>query len=153
MPIFDRFGRWDSVGSVIVSFNWQFFPLFPSTPNSLYRAFYTLNRTSEYFRAIPPLHFRSSFFSGTEYFYSQKWVKAWAKDAPEVLELPYPADLVVNPLPQRQIQVKFAHNHQHRIYPNGITLSVQLFEKTSSFVVHPSGPVPEEVPEGENSTP
>jgi hypothetical protein len=146
MPIFDQFGAWNSLGTVNVSFDWQYFPLFPNTKNSTYRVFHQLNQPPEYFRSLPPLYFRSSFFAGNSYFYSEDWIKRYAKNESGVLDIPYPPDLIVDPLPQRQIQIKFGSRHQHRIYRNNIALSVTLYEKASSNVVYPVGAAAVEVP-------
>ena len=66
-------------------------------------------------------------------------MKVWPKDEPEIIQLPYPADLQGDPLPQRQIQIMLARRYRYAdLSVNGYT--VELFEKVSSNVTYPTSP-------------
>ncbi|WP_030006329.1 hypothetical protein [Picosynechococcus sp. NKBG042902] len=133
MAIFDQFGQWESMGTVVPSFDWQFLPLFATTPHSTFRIkFFGMGDRTWY----PPIHVRNSFFTGAEYLFDRRWVKMWPKDEPETFQLPYPADMIADPLPQRQIQVKLAGRWRYYdLNPQGYM--VEIWEKTDSDVVYP----------------
>lgn len=133
MAIFDQFGQWASMGTIIPSFDWQFFPLFAMTPNSTFRIKFLGIKAGDWY---PPLYVRNSFFTGSEYLFDRHWVKLWAKDEPETFQLPYPADLIRDPLPQRQIQLKLAPRWRYSEVGMRNWL-VEIWEKTDSNVVYP----------------
>lgn len=136
MPIFDAFGQWDSVGTVVVSREWQLFPFFCKSPNSTFRVVYTCNRP-QYLPLLRHMWLRAAYFSGTNYFFDQKWVKLYAKNEPETFEYRYPPDLIKTPLPQRQFEIQFGNIRNRLIPDTDVTLTVELFEKTSSNVEYP----------------
>ncbi|AFY39890.1 hypothetical protein Lepto7376_3714 [[Leptolyngbya] sp. PCC 7376] len=149
MPIVDDFGVWEGLGTVVPAFDWQLFPLFPSTPNAAFRVFYIGDFDRTWY---PPAFVRGVYFSGSQYFFDRNWVKLYPKNEPEIIQIPYPADLQSDPLPQRQIEIKLARRYHYAdLSVNGYT--VELFEKVSSNVVYPTSPAtPGNVQGGGNSS-
>jgi len=142
MAVVNEFGTWRNLGMITVSQDWQFFPEFPSSKNSTFWI-----QQSGDLNFVPRLSvwawIRSAYFDGTRYLFDRRWIKIHAKDEPEIITNPYPPDMVKDPLPQRQIQIKYATRWNSSYYnlPN-FTWNFELLEKTDTLNVYPGDPYP-----------
>lgn len=140
--VVNQFGTWRDLGSVTLSQDWQFFPEFPSTKNSVFWV-----EQSGDLNFVPRLSvtawIRSAYFDGLRYLFDRRWIKLFAKDEPEIITNPYPPDLIKDPLPQRQIQVKYTTRWKASYYvlPD-FTWNFQIFEKTDTLNVYPGDTYP-----------
>lgn len=138
--IFNDFGTWENLGNVDVSIDWQILPFFASTPNSTFWVAYVINKP-EFVDILPPIYLRGLYFTGSVYLADQNWKRLFAKDEPEIIEYPYPADLITDPIIPRQIQLKFGRGKQAILNRHNLSVEVQVFEKISTSVVYPIGSV------------
>ena len=143
MAVFNQFGSWRNLGKVELTADWQFFPEFVSTKNSTFWIVQSGNLDW-----IPKIsvfaYLRSAYFDGTRYIFDRNWIRVYPKKEQEFIRNPYPPDIIVDPLPQRQLQVKFTTRWYPPNYyklPN-FTWEFEVFEKLESLNVYPGDPYP-----------
>jgi len=145
MPTVDNLGVWKDLGTVNPVVNdWQFFPYFAETEHSTFKLFFQGDieilqnwKVSAYIRAV--------YFSGSQYFADENWIRVYPKHDPEIISYPYPADMVKDPLPPRQFQCrrKLRYNNEPFRKASPI-LGLQLQEKADTNVIYPGDPYPVE---------
>lgn len=137
MPVVNAFGTWRYLGEIAkVTQEWQFFTEFPQSKNSVLwlQQFGDLNWIPQYqVRG----YIRAAYFDGTRYLFDRDWRRIWPKDEPEILQYPYPPDLITEPLPQRQFQIKYTVPWRKTQLQRDFTWTVELFEKTDTLATYP----------------
>lgn len=145
MAIADAFGVWENLGNVSPVFDWQFTPLSPTAPTSTLRIIYYSQAIAGFNLNHPLGWLRASYFSGSSYWFDHNWIKLYPKDEPEIIHYPYPPDLIKEPLPQRQFQIKFSDSRYARRLAIDRKWSCEIFAKVSTNVFYPvSSFVPEQ---------
>lgn len=150
--IIDQFGTWENLGSISpVADDWQTFPLFANHPTGTLKLYF--NGNSELLRDWKISGWiRAMYFSGSKYFFDQRWLRIYPKDEPEILHYPYPPDLIKDPLPSRQFQVKRRIYWRKEFKDNAPDFGVQLVVKTDSQVIYPGDPYPAIIEEEQQTT-
>lgn len=152
MPVIDDFGTWENIGQVNpVGDDWQPFPFFPTKETSALKLFFYGD-----FKALRDWRvscwLRALYFSGNQYFFDHKWLRLYPKGEPEIITYDFPADLIVDPLPTRQFEVKrrltFRNKPFRDLTPN---FGVQLLAKTDSQVIYPGDRYPAVLEEEQNA--
>lgn len=153
MPVIDDFGTWEDLGIIpeIVD-DWQFFPLFPSKETSAFRVYFQGNiELLQKWRVS--CWIRGAYFSGAQYFFDQKWLRLYPKSEPEIITYPYPADLIRDPLPSRQLQVKRRLTYKREPFKAATpSLGIQILAKTDTNVIYPGEPYPAILEEEQQTT-
>lgn len=139
MAVVDSFGVWENLGVVRPTFDWQFLPLFTNSPTTALRIIYFSEVPEAGFNAQHPWgYLRGVYFSGSSYWFDRNWLRLYPKDEPEILQYPYPPDLMNDPLPQRQYQVKLSDSRYARRLAIDRRWSCQLLKKIDSNVTYPT---------------
>lgn len=140
MTIVDKTGIWRSLGAIAANQDWVTFPLACTTPYSSFRLVWTPQRLFN--EAIAQRQFyylRQLIFTGSQYIEDSRWRRIYPSESPQIVEVPYPPDLIKDPLPQRQLEIKLRINKKigNSIYS---LWTLEIFEQQVSNVLYPTSP-------------
>lgn len=133
----DETGVWRSLGGIAANNDWVALPLACTTPFASFRLNWNPTVASD--RAIAErqtYYLRQLIYTGSKYLEHGKWIRIYPSEESQIIEIPYPPDLIGDPLPQRLIQVKLQTRRKIG-YSTYALWRLEVFEKVNSNVAYP----------------